>query len=183
MKTSGIYKIVNRVNEKYYVGSSKNVDGGSAGRWSRHTRDLNKNRHHNIFLQRAWNKHGQQNFDFTFIEYVEPVVSSLLLVEQKYLDIAKTEPEKCYNLNFMARGGEWNEYTKRKMSILRTGEGNPRFGTKHSEETIKKMKIAQTGEKHSMFGKHPTKESRLKMSKSHIGEKNHFLEKLTLKKP
>lgn len=49
-KISGVYKIVNRVNGKYYVGSSNHI----LKRWTRHKNDLDNNKHRNIHLQRGW---------------------------------------------------------------------------------------------------------------------------------
>ena len=40
-KISGIYKIINKVNGKYYVGSAKNI----RGRWNGHKHLLNRNIH------------------------------------------------------------------------------------------------------------------------------------------
>ncbi len=93
-KISGIYKIVNKVNGKYYVGSSVNICGNRRGtRWKRHIWDLNRNKHGNDYLQRAWNKHGKNVFEFVLIEICLP--HNLLSLEQKYLDIAKNEQHKC----------------------------------------------------------------------------------------
>ena len=52
ISTIGIYKIINKVNGKYYVGSSLNINK----RWSVHKSALSKNKHHNDHLQNAWNK-------------------------------------------------------------------------------------------------------------------------------
>jgi group I intron endonuclease len=56
----GIYKITNLVNNRYYIGSSLDIKR----RWDTHRRMLNKNNHHNDFLQKSWNKHGGDNFKF-----------------------------------------------------------------------------------------------------------------------
>ena len=63
MKTSGIYKIVNKINGKYYVGSSKNIPV----RWSDHKETLNKSSHYNVHLQRSWKKYGNHNFEFVIV--------------------------------------------------------------------------------------------------------------------
>lgn len=60
----GIYKIENTVNGKVYIGKSINIEQ----RWNEHVTMLNKDRHHSIKLQRAWNKYGKDNFKFTVIE-------------------------------------------------------------------------------------------------------------------
>ena len=39
-KVSGIYKIINKVNGKYYVGSSNDILG-AGGRWKEHINGLN----------------------------------------------------------------------------------------------------------------------------------------------
>src|SRR3989304_1436717 len=63
-KISGIYKIINKTNGKYYVGSSNDI----IGRWFTHKSQLNRNNHCNPHLQRAWNKYGKDNFEFIIVE-------------------------------------------------------------------------------------------------------------------
>lgn len=57
---SGIYKIINRTNGHYYVGSAGKV----RNRWNDHKRFLRQNRHPNSHLQYAWNKYGSDAFEF-----------------------------------------------------------------------------------------------------------------------
>jgi group I intron endonuclease len=92
-KTSGIYKIINKVNGKYYVGSSNDI----RCRWSGHKKQLKRNNHNNPHLQFSWNKYGPDNFEFVIVEETPEDK----LVEQHYLDIAKNEKEKCYNTSFI----------------------------------------------------------------------------------
>jgi len=80
MKISGIYKIVNKVNGKYYIGSSKNIKR----RWSGHKVKLNKNEHFNSHLQNSWNKYGKENFEFLIVEKVSE--EKRIETEQKYLN-------------------------------------------------------------------------------------------------
>ena len=109
-KVSGIYKIINKTNDKYYVGSSKNIHK----RWKEHKSSLNKNNHKNNYLQKSYNKYGIHNFNFIITEKVS--VNKLVELEQKYLDIAKQERDKCYNLSFIADRVEMTDETKRKIS-------------------------------------------------------------------
>lgn len=113
-KVRGIYKIVNKVDGKYYVGSSKNITQGRTSRWKRHVRRLQPNKHGNVKLQRAWNKYGKGSFEFVILEIV-PDGKELFATEQRYLDIARSEMDKCYNLNFEASGGELHPESKQKM--------------------------------------------------------------------
>jgi group I intron endonuclease len=158
-KKSGIYKIVNKINGKYYVGSSKDVKH----RWNDHIRDLRKNNHHNDYLQAAWNKYGEQSFEFQFIESVNE--DELLLVEQKYLDELKTQQHMCYNLNFYAHKIVLTEYSRLKMSQKLKGKlsgiNNPMFGLK--------------GNNHPAYGNRHTHETKNNISKLKKGVKNHKL--------
>ena len=67
MKTMGIYKITQKSTGVPYIGSSVDV----ALRWKRHVSDLNCGRHHAVWLQRAWAKHGKEDFSFEVLEVVE----------------------------------------------------------------------------------------------------------------
>jgi group I intron endonuclease len=128
MRVSGIYKIVNKTNGKYYIGSANDI----VRRWREHKTTLELNKHPNDYLQSSWNKYGKDNFDFFIIENVLP--NDLLITEQKYLDIAKTEQNKCYNLKFESHKVFFSDYVKQKLS-------NSHKGKKHSEETKLKMSI------------------------------------------
>lgn len=55
-----IYLIVNLVNQKTYVGQTKNLEF----RWKEHKKLLKKNDHHNSHLQNAWNLYGAECFEF-----------------------------------------------------------------------------------------------------------------------
>ena len=66
MKKSGIYRIVNKINGRVYVGSAVNLISRKMDHW----KTLRAHRHRNRFLQRAWDKYGEENFDFVVIEYV-----------------------------------------------------------------------------------------------------------------
>lgn len=77
----GIYKIKNIVNNKFYIGSSKNING----RWYNHTSDLKRNEHHSAHLQRAWNKYGAENFQLEIVEQCNEY--DLLVREQYYMDL------------------------------------------------------------------------------------------------
>lgn len=161
-KISGIYKIVNKVNGKYYVGSSLDIYRTPHGRFYQHKSHLKTKVHYNKHLQRAWNKYGENNFNFIVVENIlnDIIRKELLEFEQKWLNIAKEEKNKCYNKSFTANGPDWNEETKRKRSELITGKNNPNYGNGD--------KI--TGNKNPFYGKKHTKEAKQKMSSSKRGK-------------
>lgn len=60
----GVYKLINLVNGKIYIGSSKNL----RVRLWQHRAKLRHNKHYNVHLQNAWNKYGEKNFDYCIVE-------------------------------------------------------------------------------------------------------------------
>ena len=162
---SGIYKIVNKINGKYYVGSAKVI----CNRWREHKRTLKIGTHHCAYLQRSWNKNGECNFEFIVVEKCSSDIR--FIVEQKYLDIAKTEKDKCYNSQFLVNGGDKTEETKKRMSEARKG-------VRLSEETKRKLSEMNKGK---LFGtRHPlTDETKEKLRRCNIGK--HHTEEARLK--
>ncbi len=175
-KISGIYKIINKINGKYYVGSSNDVIGNS-GRWYAHKRLLKLQSHINKYLQNAWNKYGENNFDFVIVEVVPE--NDLLMIEQKYLDIAKTEKDKCYNICYDAqspmKGKKHTLEARRKMSIRLKGRT---FSEKHKENLSKinkgKTRSSETKEKlrQKRLGIKSSNETKRKLSKKFSGKSN-----------
>jgi len=76
-KQCGIYKITCKNNNKFYIGSSININR----RLKDHVRLLRKNKHRNKYLQDSWNKYKEQNFKFEIIEMVSNI--SLLPIKEK----------------------------------------------------------------------------------------------------
>lgn len=87
-KISCIYRILNRKNGKFYIGSTKNYNN----RVARHLSDLRTNKHHCLPLQKSFNKYGEKNFIFEIIEEV----SKELLIDKELHYIEQMRP--AYNL-------------------------------------------------------------------------------------
>lgn len=64
---SGIYRLLNQSNGKFYIGKAKNLKN----RKSNHFSYLRKGIHHNPKLQASYNKYGEDVFVFETIEKVE----------------------------------------------------------------------------------------------------------------
>lgn len=79
--TCGVYCFKNKINNKIYIGSAKNL----RKRFVQHISNLRLNKHHSIHFQNAWNKYKEENFEYNVIELVEDI-SILLVREQYYLD-------------------------------------------------------------------------------------------------
>jgi len=137
----GIYKITNILNGKMYVGSSVNINK----RWIKHRWELNKGRHGNEYLQRAWNQYGAENFIFEIIE--ETTLENIISREQYWLDSLNVCDNKVgYNLAKCAeasgRGLIRTEETRENMSEAQKGK-------KHSEEHKKKISEARKGHRNA----------------------------------
>ena len=59
-----IYGIENAANNKWYIGQTINYKK----RKREHLKDLRQNKHHNVHLQKAWNKYGKKYFKWYIIE-------------------------------------------------------------------------------------------------------------------
>ena len=141
-KKSGIYRWLNKVNGKAYVGSSVNL-----------SRRLNfyynfsyinpKVKKGNSLIYSAILKHGYSNFQFEILEYcnAEEVINR----EQYYIDLLHPQ----YNLNPKAGsrlGSKHSEEVKLKMS-------NQRKGRKFTELHKKSLSKANAGKNNPNFGK------------------------------
>ena len=59
----GVYMIKNKVNGKFYIGSSVDIQK----RWINHRVDLRNNKHHSFQLQQDCSEYGQDNFEFLIL--------------------------------------------------------------------------------------------------------------------
>jgi len=79
--TAGIYEIIHPPSGRRYIGSSKEIEY----RWVEHRDQLEKGRHDNEYLQRAWTKYGPSEFEWQVVE--ECSVDQLMVREQYYIDL------------------------------------------------------------------------------------------------
>lgn len=119
IKICGIYKITNKVNNKCYIGQSKNI----LKRWKTEYKWYHINNH----LQSAFKKYGLENFDFEIIEECEP--NLLNEREQFWINVYNS-----FDRNF--------GYNK-----TLGGAGTPGRSYIMTEETKNKIRIANTGHK------------------------------------
>lgn len=107
----GIYMILNVINGKIYIGQSRDIKN----RWKQHKSDLNCNRHINEHLQSAWNKYGEENFEFIILCECEE--NQLNTLEQYYIfELFSYNPKVGYNNDYGGASGIPSEETKNKIS-------------------------------------------------------------------
>ena len=117
---SGIYGIIHISSKKIYVGSALNIKK----RWREHRHYLRLNKHINRYLQNAWNKHGENSFEFVILEKIKKS-NSLIKREQCWLDdIRPYERKNGYNIAAIAGsqlGYKHTKATKEKLSKIHSG--------------------------------------------------------------
>lgn len=154
---SGIYRIVNVLNNRQYFGSSVCLKS----RKNQHFRELKTGIHSNKFLQNDFIKCGQEAFKFEVLE--EATETLLLDVEQKYLDQYFDNKNQCYNINPIAGktrlGAKHSEATKKQMSSLKKGKSSNRLGIPCTEEHKRKLSEANKG-----IARPKSEETKIKMS-------------------
>ncbi len=121
VKFTGIYSIYNKTTNKYYIGYSKHI----RKRLERHKYELRKNIHFNNHLQNAYNKYGEDDFEF---EILEECLEEYLTSQEHYW---------CSMLNTHNR--EYG-YNNRPTHPHEKCKGM-------SEETREKQRKAHTGKK------------------------------------
>lgn len=105
----GIYLIWNKISNKEYVGSSKNL----YDRIHSHVHLLKRNTHHNKHLQSSFNKYGMDNFEYKILEFCNEEIR--FEVEQKWISQLKPKYNKSENViaNF---GQSQSDEAKEKIS-------------------------------------------------------------------
>ena len=157
-KISGIYIILNKVNNKYYIGSAYNIIDE---RWPDHKSKLRKNKHINQSLQFDWNQYGEESFEFHIVELVER--KNNFIIEQKYLDWAFRRRDCIYNKN---------PHATHPPTLY--GKENGFYGKTHTQEMKTHFSKIKLGKHPSEKTKERTKKS---MSGKHIGKNNPFYKK------
>lgn len=114
----GIYCIENIINRKKYIGQSADI----FKRWICHKSELNNNCHYNNYLQKSWNKYGENNFNFSILEKCLP--EELDDKEIKWIKYYNTFNGIGYNLT--EGGGGRQGYTlseETKQAISKSNKG------------------------------------------------------------
>ena len=140
MTYSGVYKIVNITTNINYIGSAINLER----RLYMHKYQLKNSKHHNTYLQEAWDKYGEKDFIFVILIICEK--ENLLDYEQKVM--------KTYNSLFnickiagSSLGVSCRTDVKKKISDslkeYYVNNAHPMIGRAHSEESKKKMSLSK----------------------------------------
>lgn len=168
---SGIYCIENLTTNKKYIGQSKNIDD----RWCKHKNELNNGVHDNDYLQKAWNKYGENDFSFYILELC--AYEELDNKEIYYIDLYDTlNRNHGYNLKSGGQNGgsTLSDYSRQKLKDAIKESYNDELIEKRRNDALKQwsnldVKAKIIGENNCMYGKHHTEEAKNKISEKAKG--------------
>lgn len=161
--TKGVYRITHIDSGTTYIGRAAR---SFRIRWINHKSDLRRGVHSNRHLQCAWNKYGEDAFEFIILESIDSL-RRLEEREQFWLDTYRARGS-VYNVGMIADkptlGYNHTEEAKRKMSAAHKG-------VPLSEEHKHNIGKANKGRPNPMLGCKRTQETRYKISEALVGRK------------
>lgn len=113
MNSTGIYRI--DIGKRFYIGSAAS---SFINRRSGHLHKLRKGEHANRYMQKAFDKYGEEAFRFSILEKCKP--EECVAMEQKYIDQFFNH-EMCMNLAPTAQstlGVRYSEESRKKLSEI-----------------------------------------------------------------
>lgn len=123
LNKSGIYKI--NFKNKCYIGSSKNI----YSRLAQHISHLRAGKHHSRYMQRCYNKYGEENFNFEILEIIEYDEKILREKELKYIKHFKSVFNSTTPIEYHHNKDMKNRISKTLKLKYQNGEiKNPRLG-------------------------------------------------------
>lgn len=128
-KSSGIYKILNKINNKVYIGSAKNL----RRRCYEHLSQLRRGKHFSPHLQRSWNEYKEDNFSFEILEIC--AFENLIERENFYIKLFNSNSHKLgYNCEGIAANFVGYKHTEKSRKKIREARARQVF----TEESHKK---------------------------------------------
>lgn len=139
---AGIYRILNTVSGKSYVGSTVRM----RGRWTEHRHRLRKGNHHSRHLQSSWNKYGEDCFVFEPLLFMD-AEQPLFVEEQRFIDSLDAFRDGYNTLPAAgsALGHKASPEARAKMSAAALGRPPSIKNYTHTPEARAAMSLANRG--------------------------------------
>lgn len=151
-----IYKLLNKINNKVYIGQTIRTLNERIGE---HRRDFKNNKSANQYLLNAFNKYGWDNFEFTVIDTVQ-TIEELNEKEISYINQYKSNNRTFgYNIKSGGRNSIPSAETLLKMSIAHSGIAQ-------NKDWVGKRIHKAGSEEAKKYGKEKTEEEKAYLSKN-----------------
>lgn len=158
----GIYAIQNKINKKMYIGMTTDFKD----RIEYHLWELRNNKHHSIKLQRAFNKYGEDNFEYYVLEEMKESTSNQLAEKER--DYIKKYDTYNNGYNCSLGGEKEKGYTPSQEAIrkliIRNKTTKPMLGKHLSQKSKDKISKANKGKGNGFYGKTHSEENKKKFS-------------------
>lgn len=172
---SGIYCIENLTTHKKYIGQSNNI----SYRIKQHLYELRNDKHYNSYLQKAWNKYGEEDFNIYVVEYCDVEI----LDEKERFYIAQyntTDNQYGYNMTYGGQAGavcvgEAAERRKESLKRYYATTNAREIRGQQSKERWKNPEYAARyqGENHPNYGHHLSEEAKKRIGEANKGRACH----------
>lgn len=186
----GIYKLINKINNKSYVGKSNNL----RERIGIH-RNSSRRLQNDCYIKRSIIKYGWENFEVSIL-HIQDIYNNekLLKIEAEFIKKLNTLAPNGYNIlasstdcsgyhhtdaakqkiREASLGRKHAEKTKRILSISHLGSKNPMYGKKVSNEVKKKLSLLFRGKRNPFYGKTHSTKTIEKLRKSHLNQDHSY---------
>ena len=166
---TGVYEIVNIITNERYIGSASRVGksnslSGFYVRFDKHKLLLKNNKHYNIHLQRAYNKYGENNFNFNILSICPP--EYCIKLEQWFLDNLKPE----YNIRKIADSNKGIKFTAEHKEKLSKSIKN---SLKNKVDNSYRKRIGETLKITKLNKKNPYKRTEQGLVNNRIKRRSH----------
>jgi group I intron endonuclease len=148
LSSKGIYKIINKVNGKYYIGMT---DVSFKKRMKRHLPALRNNRHTNKHLQGSFTKYGETNFIFECFIDMTHFSKEEILAKEESLILENYESGLLYNRSvncLLIRKNEEGQYVKKTVT-----PGWPVIQLDSNNNFVAKYNTSYEAAKHTEYSK------------------------------
>lgn len=171
IKGPGIYCIENIQTGKKYIGQQVNI----RSRWYQHRNELRRGIHCNDYLQKAWNKYGEQNFKFYVLENCS--IEELNEKEVEYIEKYNTMDEQ-FGYNLKSGGQDHSVCSEEVRQKIRdavtksyTVPGRREIQRENAlrQWSNPEIKAKISGKNNYMYGRHHTAEAKQKMREAKLG--------------
>lgn len=138
-----VYKLVNNIDERIYVGQTKNINR----RFKYHIDMLNRDKHHSIYLQRFYNKY--ENCIITYEILFESDDKDK--IDEYELEYINNTYEINFNVSKQSGGGDLISYHPNRDDIVARSRATSAINISNLSEEERQKKYSRPGKANSNY--------------------------------